>query len=497
MQVQTSLGSIRGKVAPSGIREFLGVRFATAARWKRPVAVQPWSNLYDATNFSASPPQMNMPVPISLLVDTHEGDVQSEDCLCLNVWTPPNAEGRNLPVMVWIYGGALTNGQTNMLAYDGQPMVKASIELNKPVIVVSIAYRVNVFGFLASKELQEWNGDGTTGNMGFFDQRLGLLWVKEHIARFGGNPQNITVFGESAGSASIDILSIMFAKEKLFTRCIMQSGVALTMPPAPVATAQRVFDLLYEHSKGPADLKGKAKVEYLLSRSTEEVKEAWSKMALKVAISPVIDGVAITSDWAHVVRPLKDMMVGTTRDEGTLFTMIGSPKTMQELGARIGARFQNPQHRDALLKVYDEKKYGTVQKAFTEYFGDTIFQYPVRQYARSKSTSANVYVYRFDHALATSKPYRIGAHHASEIPFVFSNAAFLNEKEVILAKEMTKQWITFAYNGAPEWPKYKVNGKIAVFGSGGMTLENDDFRKEALDVCDKVFTEAHGIGSRL
>lgn len=376
-----------------------------------------------------------------------------------------------------------------MPLYDGTELVKKAAELGKPVVLVSINYRLNIFGYLASAEFQEWNEDGSTGNLGFYDQRLGLKWVKDNIKAFGGNPDKITVFGESAGAVSTDLLSIAFGEEKLFSRAILQSGTAMTMPAQPVETSQRTFDQVYAAAGGPADLKGKAKVEYLLTKSTQELLDAYEKCRATVGFAPVIDGVFLKSQPAMAKRHVDEVLLGTNKDEGTMFAQLFLAGG--EAGGRgmIAASF--PKHSEEIIARYTAE-YGDFASAFDEFFNDAIFHVPTHGLSELLSAhGAKVYRYRFEHPLASSVPLKLRVHHAAEIAFVFHQSSMLTEQEIKQAEEMVRHWATFAHEGHPgeEFPAYHKEKKVLVYTENGKKIDGEVFRKDAMEFWGRVFAE--------
>lgn len=229
---------------------------------------------------------------------------QSEKCLSLNIWVPQTTEvpANGFPVLVWIFGGALAMGEASLPLYHGTNLVSKSVELNKPAILVTVNYRLNVFSFLASKEFQEWSEDGSTGNLGYCDMQLALQWVKSNIASFGGNPDNVTAFGESAGAQAVDILSAVFGEERLFRKAILQSGTAFQKPARTVAEQQPLFDLLYKNAEGPQELEGKARIEFLLGKTMEELLQAYKKCGPALTFAATLDGVLIKEQPATMPR---------------------------------------------------------------------------------------------------------------------------------------------------------------------------------------------------
>ena len=208
-------GELEG-VVKEGVSMFKGVPFAAPPvgelRWKAPQPAKPWEGVRKADTFAAAPMQSG------LLAAVMGGmGRRSEDCLYLNVWTPAKSPDERLPVMVWIYGGGFMSGLTSSPMYDGMKFAQ------KGVVLVSIAYRVGPFGFLAHPELSKESGKGS-GCYGIQDQVAALRWVKENIAQFGGDPGRVTIFGESAGGISVSMLTVVPAAKDLFQRAISQSG---------------------------------------------------------------------------------------------------------------------------------------------------------------------------------------------------------------------------------------------------------------------------------
>ena len=217
-QIQTvkiTRGELRG-VVKDGIASYKGIPFAAPPvgelRWRAPQPVKPWDGVRPADSFAPGPMQ---PALVAVLMGGPAN--LSEDCLYLNVWTPAKTAEEKLPVMVWIYGGGFISGMTSIPVFDGTRLAQ------KGVVLVSIAYRVGPFGFLAHPELSRESGKGS-GCYGIQDQVAGLLWVKDNIAQFGGDPSRVTIFGQSAGGESVSMLTTVPAAHGLFQRAISESG---------------------------------------------------------------------------------------------------------------------------------------------------------------------------------------------------------------------------------------------------------------------------------
>ena len=225
-QIQTAKvtgGEVQG-VVTEGISIFKGIPFAAPPvgdlRWKAPAPVQAWTGIKKADAFG----------PACMQAANSQGNTApvSEDCLYLNVWTPAKKPGEKIPVIVWIYGGGFSGGSTSIPMYDGMGFAK------KGVVLVSVAYRVGPFGFLAHPELSRESGKGS-GNYGLEDMIAGLKWVKENIARFGGDPSNVTIFGHSAGGMAVNMLAASPVTKGLFHRVICMSGGSF----APLQTSNQ------------------------------------------------------------------------------------------------------------------------------------------------------------------------------------------------------------------------------------------------------------------
>src|SRR5688500_15628645 len=281
-------GRVSG-VVTNGIAAFKGIPFAAPPvgdlRWKSPQPVPAWTGVRAVTSFAPGCVQ-----DVSLAKLFGAPDAVSEDCLYLNVWTPAKAGSERLPVMVWIYGGSFTSGMTSIPAYDGAPLAE------KGVVLVSVAYRVGAFGFLAHPELRQESGKGS-GNYGLQDQIAGLRWVKDNIARFGGDPNRVTIFGESAGGMSVSMLAASPLAKGLFHRAISQSGghvgpartgaiAGAASPPLEVAEG---IGQVFLKSLGASDLAAARQL------PAERIRAAGGP-ALQGAFWPVFDGDVLPGD---------------------------------------------------------------------------------------------------------------------------------------------------------------------------------------------------------
>src|SRR5688572_14093675 len=337
-------GRVSG-VVTSGIAAFKGIPFAAPPvgelRWKAPQPVPAWTGVKAATTFA---PGCIQDVGLAKLFGAP--DAISEDCLYLNVWTPAKAVSERLPVMVWIYGGSFTGGMTSIPAYDGTPLAE------KGVVLVSVAYRVGAFGFLSHPELSQESGKGS-GNYGLQDQIAGLRWVKDNIARFGGDPNRVTIFGESAGGMSVSMLAASPAAKGLFHRAISQSGGhfgparvgavgGATSPPLKVAEG---IGQSFLKSLGASDVASARQL------PPEKIHAAFGPQ-LQGAFWPVFDRDVLPGDQYELYQAKRfndtPVLVGWNSDEGATFSQGQTPpEALQQL-----LRTAYGTHAEKLLAVY-------------------------------------------------------------------------------------------------------------------------------------------------
>ncbi|OAQ29503.1 alpha/beta-hydrolase [Linnemannia elongata AG-77] len=269
--------------------------------------------------------------------------MNERDCLNCNIFMPASAVGSSeeLPVLVWIHGGGMRNGANSVPLYECSDLVLESIEQNKPMIVVTLNYRLNYFGFLSSKELlldaqqhaktlpaNQWY-DGSVGNWGTLDQILGLEWIRDHIGAFSGNPSRVTIMGESGGSIAVSYLHLIPQARGLFRRSILQSGAASTMPEMyPEQEGQIMFDRLCKFCEIPEDLEPLEKVARLRRVPGEKFVEDLNATPF-ILFRPSLDEVVFKKDCRLTVGDaesydpqLEWVMIGNTRDEGKTSAVI-------------------------------------------------------------------------------------------------------------------------------------------------------------------------------
>jgi para-nitrobenzyl esterase len=446
--VKVTGGTIEG-VEQDGIFSYKGVPFAAPPvgdlRWKSPQPVVPWEGVKKADAFAPGPMQ-----------DTSFGAILggpqeiSEDCLYLNVWTGAKMADEKRPVMVWIYGGGFGIGMTSTPTYDGTNLAKDG------VVLVSVAYRVGPMGFLAHPELSAESGHGS-GAYGIQDQIAGLKWVRENIAKFGGNPGNVTIFGESAGGISVAMLSASPAARGLFQRAISESGGSMSPPRTTLRQAE-------EQGKAYLESLGAKNIAAARALSAEDIQKNTKGMG---NFWPVPDGVTIVADQyeRYEAGDFNDtpILVGTNSNEGGLF--VTQPVTVEGFEKMIRSRYAAG--ADAILAAYPHATDPEAMQSARDIMRDSTFAWPTWAWAnlQSRNGKNKAFVYYFDHRGPNSPD---GANHADEIRFVFGNltasgptgSGSNTPEDEALSRMIRSYWVNFAGSGnpngegLPEWPAF-------------------------------------------
>jgi para-nitrobenzyl esterase len=463
--VKTDAGLVSGVKNSSGdVTAYKGIPFAAPPvgnlRWKAPQPVAHWDGVKKCDAFGPSPMQSK---PIPFMVYTSEFLIPerpiSEDCLYLNVWTNAKTKADKKPVFVWIYGGGFGSGGSACPIYDGEAMAK------KGVIFVSINYRVGALGFLAHPELTKEAKGKASGNYGLLDQIAALKWIKKNIAAFGGDPDKVTIAGQSAGSMSVNCLVASPLAKGLFNRAIAESGSLLIKNPLLASTALQTAEARGVKLAEKAGAKSLAEMRAL---SAEEVLEKFDG-----SYGPIIDGYVLPEPVADIFTANKQnhvsVIIGWNADE-------------------FGGATQNKED----FKKKAEKDYGSDAATFLKYFPaetneqanrsqidltrDKIFALSGYKWAnvQSKIPNMQVYVYNFARKVpATGDMVKYGAFHTAEVPYMMDNLKFLNNRpfepaDHELAKQMSAYWVNFVKTGNPNgnglsmWPKYNTGENMTM-----------------------------------
>jgi para-nitrobenzyl esterase len=462
-EAEVTGGRLTG-VEAHGISSFKGIPFAAppvaALRWKAPQPLQPWSGVKQADTFGPGCVQAASPYT--------QVPSMSEDCLYLNVWTPAKAANDRLPVMVWIYGGAFTGGAASMAAYDGTRLAE------KGVVLVTINYRLGPFGFMAHPALTKESGKGS-GNYGLQDQIAALRWVKDNIAKFGGDASRVTIFGESAGGISVSMLTVSPYAKGLFQRAISESGGNFGIPRTANEAGATAPTLRVAEGDGQRFLQALGAADITAARDIPADKVLAGAGPAMVRFWPVFDGDVIPGDQYKVYEAVKfndtPILVGTNSDEGNLFVR-SSTTVAFETQVRNGYG----KAADTVLAAYPHATDEQASRAAKDLFRDSTFAWGTAAWARlqSQKGKGKAYVYYFDHKTPQSPN---GANHAAEIGFVFRNlgggrAGAPAPADSALSELMSSYWTNFAKtgdpngSGLPAWPVFTANDQRVMYFDG-------------------------------
>lgn len=481
--VETGCGRVEGREDPNhGILVFRGIPYARPPvgelRFQSPRAPEPWAGVRDAGEFGPSAPQNPMLLPLPGM----DVGATSEDCLYLNVYTPA-ADAGCRPVMVWIHGGAFVLGSAAQSIYDG-----AALARRGDVVVVTVNYRLGPLGFLFLADLCP-DLPGAVGNEGIQDQVAALRWVRENVAAFGGDPDNVTIFGESAGGMSVGTLLGMPAARGLFRRAIAQSGASHNFHDRESATGVAARFVAELGIQGP-DLGRKLReipAETLRQVQSQITFHSATSAGGLLAFQPAVDGESLPAPPLETLRSgaLADVSVmsGTTLDEWKLFGMLEPDAYgLDEAGlvAKLGKRAPGVDARE-LVAVYRDARQGAAPldpaSLFFAIETDRIFRIPSIRLAETQCAhQAEVFMYRFDWPSPAFEG-RLGACHAIDVPFVFGSQAkplvdrFVGSGPVVdtLAARTMDAWIAFASEGDPShaglpdpWPAYDTTRRATM-----------------------------------
>src|SRR5271167_3572111 len=494
----------------AGLFVFKGVPFAAppvgARRWLAPEKPESWTGLRDARRFGAVAHQNQ--VMLSALSAMVVGGEQSEDCLYLNVWTPA-LDGKRRPVMVWIHGGAFTIGSGSQPLYDGSVLARRG-----DVVVVTVNYRLGPLGFLRLADVT--NGKiPATGNEGILDQVAALRWVRDNIGEFGGDPGNVTIFGESAGGMSVGTILAMPSARGLFHKAIPQSGASHTGAPIARAnrTAERVLSKLGVHPGDAGAIRALTPAQLLTGTLLGDGKTPDPELGM--AYQPVADGTLVPRAAIEMVADGSAsgvaVMVGSTLEEWKLFSLMDPSLHKLDragLGARISRRLTAPA-ADALIDSYEKARAQrgepvTPGELFTAIETDRIFRIPRARLAQvQRRHDARVFSYLFTWP-SPSMGGVLGSCHALELGFVFGTnqipgmPAFAGTGPAAekLATQMQDAWLAFARTGDPscqsagKWKVYdEARRPTMVFGASTKLEDGprDEERRAWDAIPDSIF----------
>jgi para-nitrobenzyl esterase len=481
--VKTNAGLISGSTNKDGdIHIFKGIPFAAPPigelRWKAPQPVQPWSRIKKCDSFSASPMQ-NKPVRFSMWTEEFliPKEPISEDCLYLNVWTGAKSSDEKRAVLVWIYGGGFTSGGSAVPIYDGEAMAK------KGIVFVSINYRVGIFGFFAHPQLTKESSNHTSGNYGLLDQVAALQWVQKNIAAFGGDPNNVTIAGQSAGSMSVNCLVASPLTKGLFEKAIAESGAFLVSSPIRSSTTLQ-----------QAEQDGAKVAASLNASSITDLRNLPAEILLQKGQgirSPFVDGYFLPEPIPQIFAEGKEnkvvLLTGWNQDEGIMFSTAKSAANfIKDVQQQYG------DNAKTFLQYYPANNDSDAAKSQLNLSRDLVFGVQNYTWANLQSEQGSkVYVYRFTRKVpATGEYVKYGAFHTGEVPYAYDNLKFVNrpwqQVDQELANIMSSYWVNFVKTGDPNgtglpaWPAYRpADKKIIVLNENTHSETMPD--KESLD----------------
>jgi para-nitrobenzyl esterase len=459
-QVKVEGGIIQGTVTED-LTIYKGIPFAAPPvgdlRWKAPQPVEKWEGVKQTIDYAPAPMQGGNPA-----------SGKSEDCLYLNVWTPAKSADEKLPVLVWIYGGGFSFGSTSDPFHNGEHLAR------KGVVLVSVAYRVGQLGFLAHPELSAENPNKVSGNYGLLDQIAGLQWIQNNIAAFGGDPNKVTIFGESAGGISVSMLCASPLTKGLIHGAISQSGGSFGPTRPTTYPGENMKQLQQAEQEG---------VEYAKKVGAASIAELRKMDADKLPMGmgmggawPIVDGYVIPDDQFKLYEAGNyndiPVLIGYNSDEGLSFP---AGRTPEEFVASVQRRF-GP-YADSLLQAYPLTD-NEVKRSARNLMRDAAFGWHTWSWARlqAKTGSSNVFLYYFDqHAPREegSPQADHGTPHGVDVPFVFKNLDASNpnttQSDLAISEIMATYWTNFAKNGDPngdgvtEWPAFTNENPQAMY----------------------------------
>jgi len=489
LKVKTRTGVVEGKNEGS-VHAFLGIPYAAPPvgnlRWKAPVPVEKWAGIRKTTDFGPHCLQGRVYGDMNF---RDSGD--SEDCLTLNIWVPANSSSKKLPVMVWTYGGGFVAGTTSEARQDGTHLAQ------RGVIVVSMNYRLGVFGFFVHPELAKESGHNSAGNYGLLDQLLALHWVHENISAFGGDPDNVTIFGESAGSFSVSAQMASPLAKGLFQRAIGESGAAFHSGGLSFEPLSEREEKDVKVMKEKLGVSGLAELRAL---PADKILEPFSPpKSPGFDFGPDIDGYFLPESVPAIFAAGKQndvaLLAGWNHDEGS-FEVAFSPQKPTAESMQANAEKEFGDKAPEFLRLYPTKTPEQTTRSALDFASDQFIAFSTWDWIESQSKTGKqpIYRYRFDMAPFPKNPNapRLGAYHSAEIEYVFGQLdsktdVIWSDSDRRVSEMMQEYWSNFAKTGnpngpgLPNWPLYNAtDGWPVMFLTAEPSAHKDELRDRYL-----------------
>lgn len=519
-RVRVVTGDIEGETLPGDdARVFRGVPFAAppvgALRWRPPQAVSPWSGVRPATTFA---PCCTQAPRLRGSISDFGVEPTSEDCLYLNIWTAARAPDERRPVMVWIHGGGFSYGSGSLPQFDGAALAR------RGVVLVTINYRLGPLGYLAHPDLVRESSAGVAGNYGLLDQIAALAWVRDNISGFGGDPDRVTIFGQSVGSSSVCCLMASPLAKGLFHRAICQSGGSMGPMGSPgggsMQTLAQALELGVDFARrhranGIDDLRARPAEELQLPPPNTQGAQFGREVArLRASGWVIVDGHAIPASPHEIFSKGQQndtpLLTGANGAEGS-----AQPTPVVDLAsfeAECRARFGDL--GDAIIDTYGARAASDIENLARFAFGQRGFNWQnwtqLRLHARTARSPAFGYHFNRVQPFPPGAAYvenaadRLGAFHTAEIPYVFQTLHTRNwpwtDADGAMADAMASYWVNFAAHGdpngagLPHWPRYEAAvDKVMILGDAPTAGAMPD--RDRLDFWDRHFEALRARGA--
>ncbi|MDG2532137.1 carboxylesterase family protein [Sphingomonas sp. HITSZ_GF] len=459
-EVRAPAGTLRG-VTAQGVTSFKGIPYAAAPvgplRWHAPMPAPAWTGTRNATGYGNDCVQARMPGDLA-----NTTLPMSEDCLFLNVWTPQPRAGAKLAVMVYIHGGGFSTGSGSSAILDGTRLAA------RGVVVVTFNYRLGRFGFFATPALRREAAGSATGNWALMDQIAALQWVKRNIAVFGGDPANVTVFGESAGGESVDRLMVSPAAKGLFGKAIAASGGGRDSWPDLAAGEAKGLAFAAKMGVAGDDLAA------LRALPADKVQGGISLLNPDEAhySGPMTDGRIVTGDTDALLAAGKARgiryIVGSNSDELGFIPAPFLKGFVAKASEKLGAGAEAVRTAYGSPEAYERR----LASDFT--FTEPAFSLATRQ----AGAGAPTWLYRFGYVAEAKRATLAGASHATDVPYQFDNLAAAGSTpsaaDLAAARLVADRWVRFAKTGDPGWPRFLPGAQMLVFGKDGAAIAPAD-----------------------